>query len=31
MGHKRLDQTRRYSLSSQADREKAILSLLVDR
>ncbi|MEU8190822.1 tyrosine-type recombinase/integrase [Micromonospora carbonacea] len=31
MGHKRLDQTRRYSLPSHADREKAILSLLTDR
>lgn len=31
MGHKRLDQTRRYSLPSQADREKAILSLPTDR
>jgi hypothetical protein len=31
MGHKRLDQTRRYSLPTQADRENAILSLPTDR
>lgn len=31
MGHARLDQTRRYSLPSQADRERAINSLPVDR
>jgi Phage integrase family len=31
LGHKRLDQTRRYSLPTQADREKAILSLPTDR
>lgn len=31
MGHKRLDQTRRYSLPTQADRENAILSLPSDR
>jgi len=31
MGHKRLDQTRRYSLPTQADRERAILSLPADR
>jgi integrase/recombinase XerD len=31
LGHKRLDQTRRYSLPTQADRENAILSLPTDR
>jgi integrase/recombinase XerC len=31
MGHSRLDQTRRYSLPTQADRERAINSLPVDR
>ncbi len=31
MGHKRLDQTRRYSLPTQADRERAISSLPTDR
>lgn len=31
MGHKRLDQTRRYSLPTQADRERAIASLPTDR
>ena len=30
MGHKRLDQTRRYSLPTQADRERAIGSLPSD-
>ncbi len=30
MGHKRLDQTRRYSLPTQADRERAIASLPAD-
>lgn len=30
MGHARLDQVRRYSLPTQADRQRAIDSLLTD-
>ena len=30
LGHARLDQTRRYSLPTQADRQRAINSLLTD-
>ena len=31
LGHARLDQTRRYSLTNQEDRQRAINSLLTDR
>jgi hypothetical protein len=30
LGHARLDQTRRYSLPTQADRQRAINGLLTD-
>jgi hypothetical protein len=31
LGHARLDQTRRYSLPTQSDRQRAINSILTDR
>jgi hypothetical protein len=31
MGHARLDQTRRYSLPTRADRERAINSIPIDQ